>query len=96
MLAESLLLAMQHGLGLPPSLLGGNAEAQNSNYSCVPQGAYPGVIVANLSSAKRVVCMVINVGGESIALNVAFGGAPPEWRIPADILPPGGWQRLEA
>ena len=36
MLADALQLCVHHGLGLPPSLNGGNAEAQTAHSSCTP------------------------------------------------------------
>ena len=96
MLAESLLLCVERGLGLPPSLLGGNAEAQELPPANVPQAGHTDIVVANLSGAGRPACLVVNAGTSPIALNDALRSVPPAWRLPTEALPPGGWLRLEA
>lgn len=96
MLAESLMLCVQHGQGLPPSLLGGNAEARESLCYDVPRAALPDIVVANLSTSMRRACLVVNAGNRAIALHAALDVPLSGWRIPADELPPGAWRRLEA
>ena len=94
MLAESLLLCVHHGLGLPPSLLGGNLEACQQPFQCVPQADSPAIIVANLSIDVHAVCFVVNAGREAISLRKALCSIPDGWHIPTIDLPPGGWQRV--
>jgi hypothetical protein len=95
LLADALRLCMQHGLGLPPSLNGGNAEAQVAPQR-VPQPALAGIVVANLSSAEHAACLVVNTGQHAIRLDTALCAVPDGWAIPAAELPPGGWLRIEA
>lgn len=94
MLAESLLLCVRQGLGLPPSTNGGNAEAQTATCH-VPRPALTDIIVANLSTAERAACLVVNAGQHDIKLDTALTAVPDGWTIPADVLPPGGWLRIE-
>jgi hypothetical protein len=86
---------MRQRLGLPPSLPGGNAEAQTASHE-VPQPARADVIVANLSRAECAACMIVNIGQHAIKLEDALCSVPPAWHIPATELPPGGWLRIEA
>lgn len=95
MLADALLLCVRQRLGLPPSLPGGNAEAQTASHP-VPQSARAAVVVANLSRAERAACMVVNAGQHSIRLEDALRAVPAGWHIPATELPPGGWLRIKA
>lgn len=94
-LAEALQLCMQHGMGLPPSINGGNAETQTATQRA-PQPALAGIVVANLSSAERAACLVVNTGQHAIRLDTALCAVPDGWAIPATELPPGGWLRIEA
>ena len=94
MLADALQLCVHHGLGLPPSLNGGNAEAQTAHHR-VPQPACADILVANLSRAEHAACLVVNVGQHTIKLDAALSAVPDGWVIPANELPPGGWVRIE-
>jgi hypothetical protein len=94
MLADSLLLCVRFGLGLPPSSLGGNLEGRKQPCQVVPQAAFPEIIVVNLSSEGHAVCFVVNAGREAIALHAALCVIPEGWRIPAIDLSPSGWLRV--
>ena len=94
MLADALQLCVRHGLGMPPSLNGGNAEAQTAHHR-VPQPAYSDILVANLSRAERAGCLVVNAGQHAIKLDTALSAIPDGWVIPAIELSPGGWVRIE-
>lgn len=95
MLADALRLCVRQGLGLPPSLNGGNAEAQTASQP-VPQPAHADIVVANLSGADRTACLVVNAGQHSTRLDAALSAVPDGWTIPAGELQPGGWVRIEA
>jgi len=95
MLADALVLCVRQRLGLPPSLLGGNAEAPGASHR-VPQPARADIAVANLSSAERAACLVVNAGEHAIKLEDALCAVPAGWLIPVIELPPGGWLRMEA
>lgn len=95
MLADALLLCARNRLGLPPSLIGGNAEAQAGNHP-VPQAAHPDIVVANLSRADQAACLVVNTGQHAIKLEDALRALPAGWTVPANELPAGGWIRIEA
>ncbi|MDD5405236.1 MAG: hypothetical protein PHZ14_11975, partial [Sulfuricella sp.] len=95
MLANALLLCVRQRLGLPPSLPGGNAEAQTASHP-VPQPARADIVVANLSRVERAVCLVVNTGQHAIKLEDALCAVPADWPIPATELPPGSWLRIEA
>jgi len=60
-LAQALLKAQELGLGLPPSLLGGDAEvgSQVEQQPC-PSPTNPQLMVANLSSGKTAEILVVN------------------------------------
>ena len=94
-LADALVLCLRHGLGLPPSSLGGNAEAQTASRE-VPQPARADIVVANLSGAERAACMIVNAGQDTLKLESALCAIPSGWDIPGSELPPGAWLRLEA
>ena len=94
-LADALHLCMGHGLGLPPSVNGGNPEALANGHP-VPRSARSDIVVANLSGAQRAACLVLNVGEHAIKLDDALSAVPPGWAISANRLPPGGWVRIEA
>lgn len=95
MLAGALLLCTRHRLGLPPSLTGGNAEAQVAPLP-IPRPATADIAVANLSRSDRAACMVINTGQHAAPLESALCPVPAGWHIPATELPSGGWLRIEA
>lgn len=95
MLADALVLCVRQGLGLPPSLPGGNAEAQIARHR-IPQPARTDVVVANLSRAERAACMVVNAGQYAIKLEDALCTVPTGWNIPSSELQPDGWLRIEA
>ncbi len=97
-LADALLLCVRHQLGLPPSLLGGNAEARGaaSRQQDVPQSALPEIIIANLNKNGQTACLVVNTGQHAIALKTALCSVPTDWHIPASILPPGAHLRIKA
>ena len=95
-LANALVLALRHGLGLPPSINGGNLEAQPLPVDIiVPGPATETVVVANLSSPGQGVCLVVNCGENPVAIREGLCEIPPGWQIPIDILPPGGWVRIK-
>jgi len=94
-LADALLLCARQGLGLPPSINGGNAEAQSATHPA-PQPARADIVVANLSTAERASCLVVNSGQHAIRLDTALCAVPDGWTIPATELPPGGWLRIGA
>ena len=71
MLADALLLCVRQGLGLPPSLAGGNTEAQATVHR-VPQPAHADIVVANLSRPERAACMVVNTGQYAVKLDAAL------------------------
>lgn len=95
MLADVLQLCVRRELGLPPSLNGGNAEAQAAPHR-VPQPAHADIVVANLSHAERAACLVVNAGQHATNLDAALCAVPDRWTIPAGELQPGGWVRIEA
>ena len=95
MLADALHLCVRQGLGLPPSINGGNAEAQGASHR-VPQPAHADIIVANLSRAEHAACLVVNTGQHATKLDIALCAVPDGWTIPTDELRPGGWARIEA
>lgn len=95
MLADALHLCVRQGLGLPPSINGGNAEAQGASHR-VPQPAHADIIVANLSRAEHAACLVVNAGQHPTKLDIALCAVPDGWTIPTDELRPGGWARIEA
>lgn len=95
MLADSLVLCVRHGLGLPPSLLGSNGEAQALHSGRLPQGAHPGIVVADLCRDDLVACLIVNTGTGAVVLPEALAPLPAGWRVPAAELAPGGWIRVE-
>lgn len=95
MLSESLILCAQQNIGLPPSLLGGNAEAQAGKYR-VPQAALNSIVVADLSRPDRAACLVVNTGKNSVKLGDALCAIPAGWSISATEIPAMGWLRIEA
>jgi hypothetical protein len=79
-LAHAMLKARDLGLGLPPSLLGGDSEVicQSEQQPC-PSPSNPQLMVANLSSGKIT---------EILVVNPASGGLELAWECnPIDIRP---------
>jgi len=75
-LAEAILDLEDLGMGLPPSLLGANAEAVHpAGQIACPATSDPRLRVANLSRAGRVEFVVVNPSTEEIAL--AWGQSMP-------------------
>lgn len=97
-LADALLLCVRNQLGLPPSLLGGNAEASGMTpgQQDIPQSALAEIIVANLSNNGQAACLVVNTGQHALALKTALCSVPPGWQIPASELPPSAHLRIKA
>lgn len=97
-LADALLLCVRNQLGLPPSLLGGNAEASGMvpGQQDIPQSALPEIIIANLSNNGQAACLVINAGQHAITLETTLCAVPTDWHIPASVLPPGAHLRIKA
>ncbi|MCI1191734.1 hypothetical protein MOJ79_07755 [Calidifontimicrobium sp. SYSU G02091] len=100
-LAQAMLHLEDNGLGLPPSLLGSNAEAVGSTeqHPC-PMPADDRLRVANLSCSGSTEWLVVNPSDRPIELRWAT--APPaavDWRTPSgtpavDVLPvlaPRAW-----
>ena len=94
-LASALVLAMRHGLGLPPSINGGNREAQPLTFEgAVPQPAMDGVVVADLSAPGHGVILVVNCGNSPISMQEGLCEVPSGWQLPPEPLPSGGWMRI--
>jgi hypothetical protein len=102
-LAEAMLLIEDLGLGLPPSLLGGNVEVlrRRQQVRC-PSPKEPRLRVANLGSAGRAELLVVNPEAVELPLAWELSGAfPVEWTLPdgASVstngthvrVPPRGW-----
>jgi len=68
-LAHAMLKAHDTGLGLPPSLLGGDAEVvrQNEQQAC-PSPTNPRLLVANLSCSKTTEILVVNPTADCLKL----------------------------
>jgi len=95
-LAHALLLCKRCGLGLPPSLNGGNREAQTPwADQAVPQPGSGDIVVANLSTPERSACLVVNTGKDAVPLTIALHAVPSGWTIPATALAPGAWVRIQ-
>jgi len=83
-------------LGLPPSINGGNLEAQPLPVDIiVPRPATETFVVADLSSPGQGICLVVNCGENPVAIEKGLCDIPQGWQIPVDILPPGGWTRIK-
>jgi len=95
MLADALLLCVRHGIGLPPSVNGGNREIM-PRFRDVPVSNASEVVVANLSREERSACLVVNASPEPVELGVVLERVPPGWNIPGERLQGGGWVRIEA
>jgi len=102
-LAEALLLIDRLRLGLPPSLLGGNAEISNRRRRVpCPSPARPALRVVNLCDGDRVEILVVNPSDQELPLEWE---TPPRgnlvWALQSDrrtapgelqvSVPPGGW-----
>jgi hypothetical protein len=95
LLAEALTLCARHGLGLPPSLDGGNSEARLSGCA-VARATVPGIVVANLSRGEHAAALVVNVGLVPLLLGASLEAIPAGWVVPTHPLMPDGWIRLTA
>ncbi|TCV88122.1 hypothetical protein [Sulfurirhabdus autotrophica] len=95
MFSEALILCVQQNIGLPPSLLGGNAEAQ-AGKDRVPQAVLKSVVVANVSRSGRASCLVVNTGKYPVKLGKVLCAIPEGWSVSATEIPALGWLRIEA
>jgi hypothetical protein len=69
LLAEAMLIAEDAGLGLPPSLLGGNPEAVRlPQQAACPSPADARLRIANLARSGRIEILVVNCGAGSVTL----------------------------
>lgn len=76
-LAEVLLLVDDLGLGLPPSVLGGNAEiTPAARQRACPSPADPRLLAVNLCEVGRTEILVVNPSDEPVEL--AWEGTAPE------------------
>jgi hypothetical protein len=102
-LAEAMIDLEHNGLGLPPSLLGANAEAvlPDLQHPC-PGPADPRLRVANLSRGKHIELLVVNPGKDAIDLEWATppadtivwtvsDGSPPTEMGGSAPIGPHGW-----
>lgn len=102
LLAEAMAIATEAGLGLTPSLLGGNPEvARPADRTRCPSPLDARLRVANLSRAGKRELLVVNCSRDVV--NVAWESAPEPrfvWSMPdgravssvaACALPPRGW-----
>lgn len=84
-LAEAILDLEDNDLGLPPSLLGSNAEAVEPAGQCpCPNPADPRLRVANLSRGKTIEWLIVNPTGQEIELQ--WESAPAvevTWQAPS-------------
>ena len=94
-LAAAIQLCAERGLGLPPSINGGNSEVQPLAQQ-VLQTRSSEIAVVNLSSAKRAACLVVNLGTQPIRTDAAVHSMDDRWALPRQDIPPGGWVRIEA
>jgi hypothetical protein len=68
-LVQAMLKAQDLGLGLPPSLLGGDAEvASRTGHQPCPSPAKPALMIANLSRSKLTEILVVNPTGHGLEL----------------------------
>jgi hypothetical protein len=68
-LVQAMLKAQDLGLGLPPSLLGGDAEvAGRTGHQPCPSPANPALMIANLSRSKLTEILVVNPTGHGLEL----------------------------
>ena len=95
LLGEALLLCVREDIGLPPSVNGGNAEFGASPQR-IPQTKDANVVVANLCTPSRAICLVVNAGEEPVSFDEALRKVPAGWILPNYQLAAGSWQRLEA
>lgn len=96
-LADAMLHLCDLGLGLPPSLLGGNAEsvAPGEQVPC-PIPAVPALRVANLGTASRPEFLVVNTGSHSVDLSWVEAPKGIVWRALDErgaqtLLPRSAW-----
>lgn len=100
-LAEAMLSLETKSMGLPPSLLGANAEAIPVPLQIpTPIAADERLRVANLAQGSRHEFLVVNSSAEEIVLRWASApGIPLRWSAshgrPPDLtrIPAGGWIR---
>jgi len=80
-LAEAMLYLADLGLGLPPSLLGANAEAvpPDRQVAC-PMPTEPALRVANLGDTMRPELLVVNTGRETCRLDWIAAPGGFAWR----------------
>jgi hypothetical protein len=102
-LAEAILLIEDLGLGLPPSLLGGNVEVLRRTHQVpCPSPTESRLRVANLSKAGRAELLVVNPAAVELPIEWELNGdlpiawAPPEGAsvVTNDSrvrIPPRGW-----
>jgi hypothetical protein len=99
-LAEGMLYCAKAGFGMPPALLGGNAEAIPPNERCpCPSPTDLRLRIANLSRAGRIEIIVANPSGDAIVLELNnMQAAPMQWassngEVASDTLtvPANGW-----
>jgi hypothetical protein len=102
-LAEAILLIEDLGLGLPPSLLGGNVEVLRRTHQVpCPSPTESRLRVANLSKAGRAELLVVNPAAVELPLVWELNGdlpiawAPPEGASVSTSgsrvrIPPRGW-----
>ena len=95
LLAEALLLCVREGIGLPPSINGGNSEF-GASPQAIPQTKYATVVVANLCTPPHAICLVVNAGEEPVSFDDVLHKVPAGWILPNEPLAPGNWQRLQA
>ena len=85
-LAEAILLIEDLGLGLPPSLLGGNVEVLRRTHQVpCPSPTESRLRVANLSKAGRAELLVVNPAAVELPIEWELNGD-----LPIDWAPPEG------
>jgi hypothetical protein len=96
-LASALLLCVKHSLGLPPSLLGGNAEAHDINPTLKNniRTLHPDLIIVGLGDHERPIYLLVNGGQHTLSLKTALDSVPPGYYIPTNELQPGAHLRIE-
>ncbi|MEQ1600160.1 MAG: hypothetical protein ABL885_00160 [Methylophilaceae bacterium] len=95
MLSDALVLCVRHQLGLPPSVLGGNAEAQATHYQ-FPQSSLAHIVVVNLSTIERKTCLVVNAGQHAVKIKEVLCAIPSGWSVPEAELASGAHLRINA
>jgi hypothetical protein len=102
LLAEAMAIATEAGLGLTPSVLGGNPEVvRHADRTRCPSPSDARLRVANLSRARKRELLVVNCGAD--VANLVWESAPEPglvWSMPDGravsttepcSLPPRGW-----